>query len=103
MRDKIAAEIPHLRRFARGLARDRVIAGTGTIDGLGSVGAVGGVQEKVAAAERSGATVFLVPAANCDEARTDGGQGLDLIKVDTLRSAVDGLGELNRGRRPPTC
>ena len=26
MRDKIAAEIPHLRRFARGLARDRVIA-----------------------------------------------------------------------------
>lgn len=26
MREKIAAEIPHLRRFARGLARDRVIA-----------------------------------------------------------------------------
>lgn len=81
----------------------KFVAGTGTIDADGKVGPIGGITHKMTAAKEAGATVFLVPAANCDEARTDGGQGLDLIKVDTLTSAVDGLGELNRGQRPPTC
>jgi Lon-like protease len=43
------------------LARGRSIAGTGTIDFDGVVGAVGGIEQKVVAARRTGATVFLAP------------------------------------------
>ena len=35
--------------------------------------------------------VFLVPADNCDEAKTAHDDGLQLIKVDTLGQAVDAL------------
>ena len=38
------------------------VAGTGTIDALGQVGAIGGIQQKIAGAKNDGATVFLVPA-----------------------------------------
>jgi predicted S18 family serine protease len=37
---------------------------TGTIDGAGHVGAIGGVVEKATAAKASGKTLFLVPAEN---------------------------------------
>ena len=41
----------------------RHVAGTGTITPTGKVGAIGGIQEKIAAAEKAGATAFFVPAA----------------------------------------
>ena len=47
------------------LTAGRVIAGTGDIDGLGEVHPVGGAHEKLAAARRDGANIFLVPAENC--------------------------------------
>ena len=45
----------------------KTVAGTGTIDTRGRVGPIGGIQDKVVAAERAGATVFLVPADNMKE------------------------------------
>lgn len=81
----------------------KFVAGTGTIDADGKVGPIGGITHKMFAAKDAGATVFLVPAANCAEAKTDGGQGLTLVKVGTLTEAVDGLGALNRGEQPPSC
>ncbi len=44
------------------------IAGTGTIDPDGSVGPIGGIQQKIVAAADAGAKIFLVPAGNCDAA-----------------------------------
>src|SRR5690606_22200280 len=44
------------------------IAGTGSIDEHGNVGPIGGVPQKLVGAREAGATVFLVPAANCAEA-----------------------------------
>jgi PDZ domain-containing protein len=44
------------------------IAGTGTINLDGSVGAIGGVKEKVFAAEAVGASYFLCPVANYQDA-----------------------------------
>ncbi|MBU2072821.1 MAG: PDZ domain-containing protein, partial [Actinobacteria bacterium] len=44
------------------------VAGTGTIDLDGNVGPIGGIQQKIAGAERDGAELFLVPAANCVDA-----------------------------------
>ena len=44
------------------------IAGTGTIDDAGAVGAIGGITQKMIGAKHAGATVFLSPADNCAEA-----------------------------------
>jgi Lon-like protease len=44
------------------------IAGTGTIGCGGEVGAIGGIEQKVAGAEAQGAEVFLAPAGNYDAA-----------------------------------
>ncbi|MHA8138586.1 SepM family pheromone-processing serine protease [Lactobacillaceae bacterium Scapto_B20] len=43
------------------IRKDRKIAGTGTINADGSVGEIGGIDKKIIAAKRQGATVFLAP------------------------------------------
>lgn len=53
------------------LTGGRTIAGTGTISADGKVGAVGGVALKTQAAQRDGASVFLVPEAECADAQTE--------------------------------
>lgn len=44
------------------LRQGREIAGTGTINADGTVGSIGGIDKKVVAADREGATVFFAPA-----------------------------------------
>ena len=85
------------------LTDGRVVAGTGEIAQDGKVGAIGGIAQKMHGALNAHATVFLVPAANCDEARRNRPDGLRLVKVDTLQDALDGLAALRAGRTPPTC
>lgn len=81
----------------------KFVAGSGTITGDGKVGSIGGISHKIVAAEEAGATVFLVPAENCAEAKTAGVEGLDLLTVDTLEQAVDSLRVLTAGGDPPRC
>jgi PDZ domain-containing protein len=81
----------------------KVIAGTGEIDEKGTVKQIGGIELKLVAAREAGATVFLVPAANCAEARNDVPDGLQLVKVDTLATAVTALNQLNEGKSPQSC
>lgn len=78
------------------LVAGRIIAGTGTIDVTGTVGSISGVAEKMRGAEQSGATIFLVPAANCSEARTID-TTLDVVKVNKLEDAVSSLNALQSG------
>ncbi|MCF4138564.1 hypothetical protein L1856_20385 [Streptomyces sp. Tue 6430] len=86
------------------LTGGRTIAGTGTIDANGKVGAVGGVALKTQAARRDGATVFLVPKAECSEAKSELPEGLRLIPVTTLEGAVDSLVELEKDQGSvPSC
>ncbi|MEQ8143570.1 S16 family serine protease [Streptomyces sp. OP7] len=86
------------------LTGGRVIAGTGTIDAAGKVGAVGGVPLKTQAARRDGATVFLVPKDECSEARSELPEGLRLVPVTTLKGAVDALVALEKGTgKVPSC
>ncbi|UUU33561.1 hypothetical protein JIX56_28980 [Streptomyces sp. CA-210063] len=80
------------------LTGGRVIAGTGTIDTAGKVGAVGGVALKTQAAHRDGATVFLVPKAECADAKAELPEGLRLIPVTTLKGAVSSLVALETGK-----
>ncbi|WP_371671127.1 hypothetical protein OG985_28010 [Streptomyces sp. NBC_00289] len=80
------------------LTGGRVIAGTGTIDTDGTVGAVGGVALKTQAARRDGATVFLVPKAECSDAQSELPEGLRLVPVTTLKNAVSSLVALEQGK-----
>ncbi len=74
------------------------VAGTGTIDASGAVGPIGGIQQKIAGAEDRGATVFLVPSNNCQEAGdSQYADDVDLIKVATMDDAVTALESLNDG------
>jgi PDZ domain-containing protein len=81
----------------------KFVAGTGTISEDGKIGPIGGITHKMMAAQEAGATVFLVPAENCDEARSMRDDSMELVKVDTLSGAVDSLHTLTSGGRPPTC
>lgn len=86
------------------LTGGRTIAGTGTIDAAGKVGAVGGVALKTQAARRDGATVFLVPRAECADATSELPKGLRLVPVTTLTGAVDSLVALEKGKGSvPSC
>ncbi|MEU9990247.1 S16 family serine protease [Streptomyces sp. NPDC048045] len=86
------------------LTGGRTIAGTGTIDAAGKVGAVGGVALKTQAAKRDGATVFLVPKDECADAKTELPKGLRLVPVTTLKGAVNALTALEKGKGPvPSC
>ncbi|MGV9555028.1 S16 family serine protease [Streptomyces sp. NPDC003401] len=86
------------------LTGGRTIAGTGTIDADGKVGAVGGVALKTQAARRDGATVFLVPKAECSDAESELPEGLRLIPVTTLEGAVDSLVKLEKDQGSvPSC
>ncbi|MFB7216738.1 S16 family serine protease [Streptomyces sp. NPDC002596] len=85
------------------LTGGRTVAGTGTIEADGTVGAVGGVSLKTQAARRDGATVFLVPKAECKAAGAELPKGLKLIPVTTLKSAVSSLTALDKGAKVPSC
>jgi PDZ domain-containing protein len=80
-----------------------VIAGTGTIDEDGNVGAIGGIAQKMRGARRDGATVFLAPADNCKEAAANVVPGLKLVKVHTLDDALSALATLDSGGTPALC
>jgi PDZ domain-containing protein len=88
------------------LTGGRTIAGTGTIDANGSVGPIGGIQQKLLGARSSGATMFLVPSGNCADARAAAPAGLRLLKVDTLAGAISSLNAVRvtpAAANVPTC
>ena len=69
------------------LLRGRHVAGTGTISTDGKVGAIGGINEKIRAAQKAGATLFLAPFGNRQEiAHTP--DGIKVVIVSTLNEAV---------------
>jgi PDZ domain-containing protein len=75
------------------LTGGRKIAGTGTIDLEGNVGPIGGVQQKVVAAERAGAEYFLSPAENYPDALAMATH-ITVIKVATAQDAINFLRSL---------
>lgn len=77
------------------LTGGRVVAATGDLHADGTVGPIGGVAQKAITVRRAGATVFLVPRANLDEARSRAGDGLRVMPVDSFGDALRALGELD--------
>jgi PDZ domain-containing protein len=88
-----------------GLTGGRTVAATGTIDPDGTVGDVGGVEQKTVAVERAGASVFLVPVAELATARAKATPGLKVIAVSSLHQALMDLqhlgGRLGRAAAGP--
>lgn len=78
------------------LTDGRVVAGTGTISMDGSVGAIGGVRQKLVAAEAAGADVVLVPTDNYAEA-TAAPVDVEIVAVDSISEAVSYLREGKTG------
>lgn len=88
---------------APSLTGGKYIAGTGEIKADGTVGPIGGINQKLIAAERKDVDAFLVPAGNCVEALAGAPEGLTLIKVGSLSEALRGLEALRRDEEPVTC
>lgn len=88
------------------LTGGKQIAGTGTIDSDGTVGPIGGIQQKMIGARRAGATWFLAPADDCSEVVGHVPSGLHVVRVATLaeaRSAVQAIGTGKGTSALPAC
>ena len=64
------------------------IAGTGTIALDGSIGPIGGIEQKMAGAKTDGSGYFLAPASNCGDVVGNVPDGLEVYAVSTLHEAV---------------
>ena len=78
---------------AQDLTGGRKIAGTGTINLDGTVGPIGGVKQKVVAAEAAGASYFLCPVDNYADA-VSMARTIKVIKVATVQDALNFLHSL---------
>ncbi len=79
--------------ISQDLTGGRRIAGTGTINLDGSVGPIGGVKQKVFAAEAVGATYFLCPVDNYADA-VSVAKSIQVVKIATVQQAIDFLRSL---------
>jgi Lon-like protease len=85
------------------LTKGAYIAGTGEIQADGTILPIGGIQLKMIAARRAGATIFLAPKENCSDVRGATPKGLNVIRVDALRDAVQDLMNVQAGKPVPHC
>lgn len=70
------------------LTKGHVVAGTGTIEADASIGGIGGIRQKVVAAEAAGADYLLVPESNYEEALTADRGSMELVSVATIDDAL---------------
>jgi Lon-like protease len=69
----------------------RDVAGSGTIDEDGRVGGIGGIQQKVSAAARDGATLFLLHPDDCANALSAAvdPEEIALVPIPKLEDAIE--------------
>lgn len=72
------------------LLNGRTVAGTGTIAEDGTIGPIGGIEEKLVAAKRAGVDLFLAPKENCSELSSIP-EGITVAAVGTIDEAVAAL------------
>jgi PDZ domain-containing protein len=67
------------------------VAGTGEIAPDGRVGPIGGIAQKVVGARDAGTELFLVPAANCEQALGAPRGDVRLVRVKTMPDALKSI------------
>jgi PDZ domain-containing protein len=72
------------------LLQGRNIAGTGTISKDGTIGAIGGVTEKILGAKKAGASILFISQENCNELPATV-EGISVIAIKNIDQAVDYL------------
>jgi Lon-like protease len=81
------------------LTHGKKIAGTGTMDLDKKVGPIGGIQQKIVAADEAGAEIFFAPVEannykDAVKAQKDIGSKMKIVPVKTLDDALDYLEKL---------
>jgi len=84
------------------ILKGRIVATTGTIDERGNVGSIGGIAEKILAARKAGATLFLVPENNCKDLAPSVANIPEGIKIAAVSSLEEAITALN-SKRPHGC
>ncbi len=84
------------------ILKGRIVATTGTIDEKGGVGSIGGIAEKILAAKKAGATIFIVPERNCKDLAPSVAKIPDGIKIVAVSSLEEAISALN-SNRPRSC
>lgn len=81
------------------------IAGTGTINEMGEVGPIGGIQHKMIGAKDAGADYFLAPASDCNEVVGHEPSGMTVVKVATFKGALAVMPKIAKGETAglPKC
>lgn len=79
------------------------VAVTGTVDGAGTVGPIGGIQTKVLTVAHHHVKYFLVPVDNADEARAKAPAGVQIVPVHTLDEALQFLGTIGGSGLPASA
>jgi PDZ domain-containing protein len=72
------------------ILQGRKIAGTGTIAPDGTIGAIGGVTEKIIGAKKAGAQILFVSRENCGELPASA-NGISVVAINTIDQALDYL------------
>lgn len=87
------------------MTKGYAIAGTGTINYEGVVGPIGGIKQKVVAADKAGANIFFAPNEkgakdsnyrDALEAANDIGTEMKIVPVDTFDEAINYLRQLKQ-------
>jgi PDZ domain-containing protein len=73
------------------------VAGTGTIDAAGDIGAIGGIRQKLYGARNAGATWFLAPYSNCNEVTGHIPSGIKVLAAKTLDDSLSALKAIKAG------
>jgi Lon-like protease len=90
----LAFTLDLMEKLGRDVTHGYRVAATGTIAPDGTVGPIGGVEQKTIGARRAHVDVFLVPAGeNAQEARKYA-HGLRIIPVESFRQALHALATL---------
>ena len=82
------------------------VAGTGTINEAGEIGAIGGIRQKMYGALDAGATYFLAPSTNCEDVVGHIPDGLTVFSVATLTDSITVLDTISSDgdlSALPTC
>ncbi|SFP04064.1 SepM family pheromone-processing serine protease [Salibacterium halotolerans] len=88
------------------LTRGKDVAGTGTIDDEGNVGPIGGISEKIVAAENSGVDIFFAPdtsaaePSNYEQAEktaSDINADMKVVPVQHMEDAITYLNNMDAG------
>jgi len=76
------------------MTHGHVVAGTGTIGPDGTIGGIGGIRQKVVAAEAAGADYMLLPQGNYEAALTADRDDMELVPVAHVDEAIEFLNDL---------